>query len=206
MPPGRAVVSRVAVARGRLVRPHGGRRGRFGLCLGGWRSPVAGVMVVYGPPITHLPPPAVGASPDAGKGRGARRWGRSLRRIRRRVALWGRRARAVWRRHLTHALAALGVPRQPARRLRRARRARRLRAPPPLAAAKHALHHRGGRRNLCHRFLQPPWYHGKLPGHGSTPLLLFALHLSEAQHRQATRHRAVQEAVARRARAEGDGE
>jgi len=26
---------------------------------------VAGVMVVYGPPITHLPPPAVGASPDA---------------------------------------------------------------------------------------------------------------------------------------------
>ena len=26
---------------------------------------MAGVMVVYGPPITHLPPPAVGASPDA---------------------------------------------------------------------------------------------------------------------------------------------
>ena len=26
---------------------------------------VAGVMVVYGPPITHLPPPAVGASPNA---------------------------------------------------------------------------------------------------------------------------------------------
>jgi len=26
---------------------------------------VAGVMVVYHPPITHLPPPAVGASPDA---------------------------------------------------------------------------------------------------------------------------------------------
>ena len=46
------------------MRP-AGRRGRFGLCLGGWRGPVAGVMVVYGPPITHLPPPAVGASPDA---------------------------------------------------------------------------------------------------------------------------------------------
>ena len=26
---------------------------------------MAGVMVVYHPPITHLPPPAVGASPDA---------------------------------------------------------------------------------------------------------------------------------------------
>ena len=26
---------------------------------------MADVMVVYGPPITHLPPPAVGASPDA---------------------------------------------------------------------------------------------------------------------------------------------
>ena len=26
---------------------------------------MAGVMVVYGPPITHLPPPAVGTSPDA---------------------------------------------------------------------------------------------------------------------------------------------
>ena len=26
---------------------------------------MAGVMVVYGPPITHLPPPAVGASPNA---------------------------------------------------------------------------------------------------------------------------------------------
>ena len=26
---------------------------------------MAGVMVVYGPPITHLPPPAVWASPDA---------------------------------------------------------------------------------------------------------------------------------------------
>ena len=26
---------------------------------------MAGVMVVYGPPITHLPPAGVGASPDA---------------------------------------------------------------------------------------------------------------------------------------------
>ena len=26
---------------------------------------MAGVMVDFGPPITHLPPPAVGASPDA---------------------------------------------------------------------------------------------------------------------------------------------
>ena len=26
---------------------------------------MASVMVIYGPPITHLPPPAVGASPDA---------------------------------------------------------------------------------------------------------------------------------------------
>ena len=26
---------------------------------------MAGLMVIYGPPITHLPPPAVGASPDA---------------------------------------------------------------------------------------------------------------------------------------------
>ena len=33
--------------------------------FGGVEGPVAGVMVVYGPPITHLPPPAVGASPDA---------------------------------------------------------------------------------------------------------------------------------------------
>ena len=69
VPPGRAVVARVAVVKGRLVRPggllHGGRRGRLGLCLGGGRGPVAGVMVVYHPPITHLPPPAVGTSPDA---------------------------------------------------------------------------------------------------------------------------------------------
>ena len=26
---------------------------------------MAGLMVIYGPPITHLPPPAVGASPNA---------------------------------------------------------------------------------------------------------------------------------------------
>ena len=69
VPPGRAVVARMAAVKGRLVRPggllHGGRRGRFGLCLGGWSGPVAGVMVVYHPPITHLPLPAVGASPDA---------------------------------------------------------------------------------------------------------------------------------------------
>ena len=41
VPPGRAVVARVAAVKGRLVRPggllHGGRRGRFRLCLGGWR-------------------------------------------------------------------------------------------------------------------------------------------------------------------------
>ena len=33
--------------------------------FGGVEGPVAGVMVVYHPPITHLPLPAVGASPDA---------------------------------------------------------------------------------------------------------------------------------------------
>ena len=35
---------------------------RFGLCLGWRRGPMGGVMVVYGPPITHSLPPAVGAS------------------------------------------------------------------------------------------------------------------------------------------------
>ena len=35
---------------------------RFGLCLGWRRGQMGGVMVVYGPPITHSLPPAVGAS------------------------------------------------------------------------------------------------------------------------------------------------